>query len=134
MIPHATSSVDIHLRYIWIGLFQKLINKSNLKCVLWKRFHIFLEKFGNVPMIQTAQCSFFKWWFYGPWFSYNFSLSFSAEKLRLQEELFRMRSHRKDGEARKEHLLNRAKILQARAQSHKQKVNYFFWIHTVCKV
>ena len=36
-----------------------------------------------------------------------------------------MRSHRKDGEARKEHLLNRAKILQARAQSHKQKVNYF---------
>ena len=59
-------------------------------------------------------------------FNTTFSLSFSAEKLRLQEELFRMRSHRKDGEARKEHLLNRAKILQARAQSHKQKVKYFF--------
>ena len=59
-------------------------------------------------------------------FNTIFSLSFSAEKLRLQEELFRMRSHRKDGEARKEHLLNRAKILQARATSHKQKVNYFF--------
>ena len=58
-------------------------------------------------------------------FNTIFSLSFSAEKLRLQEELFRMRSHRKDGEARKEHLLNRAKILQARAQSHKQKVNNF---------
>ena len=43
-----------------------------------------------------------------------------------------MRSHRKDGEARKEHLLNRAKILQARAQSHKQKVNYFFFEFIRC--
>ena len=52
-------------------------------------------------------------------------MSFSAEKLRLQEELFRLRSYRKDGEARKEHLLNRAKLLQARASSHKEKVKYF---------
>ena len=98
--------------------------QSNLKCALWKRFHFFLEKFGNIPMIPTAQCSFSEMILWGMIFIYF--LSFSAEKLRLQEELFRMRSHRKDGEARKEHLLNRAKILQARATSHKQKVNYFF--------
>ena len=77
-------------------------------------------------MIQTAQCSFSDDYFMGHDFHTIFFFSFLAEKLRLQEELFRMRSHRKDGEARKEHLLNRAKILQARAQSHKQKVNYFF--------
>ena len=54
------------------------------------------------------------------------SCSLAAEKLKLQEELFRLRSHRKDGEAKKEHLLNRAKVLQARAASHKAKVNTFF--------
>jgi len=37
---------------------------------------------------------------------------FSAEKLRLQEELFRLRSHRKENESRREHLLNKAKVLQ----------------------
>ena len=52
----------------------------------------------------------------------DFFFLLSAEKLKLQEELFRLRSHRKDGEAKKEHLLNRAKILQSRAASHKAKV------------
>ena len=66
-------------------------------------------------------------------FSYCIFLSFSAEKLRLQEELFRLRSYRKDGEARKEHLLNRAKLLQARAASHKQKVIFFCFLHSPSK-
>ena len=48
----------------------------------------------------------------------------SAEKLRLQEELFRLRSFRKDNETRREHLLNKAKVLQARASKFKAKVRH----------
>ncbi len=49
---------------------------------------------------------------------------FSAEKLRLQEELFRLRSHRKENESRREHLLNKARVLQARASKFKAKVRF----------
>lgn len=45
-----------------------------------------------------------------------------AEKLRLQEELFKLRSFRRDHEARKEHLLNKAKVLQNRASKFRAKV------------
>ena len=47
---------------------------------------------------------------------------FAAEKLRVQEDLFRLRAMRKEGEMRREHLLNKAKMLQARATKHKEKV------------
>ena len=53
----------------------------------------------------------------------------TAEKLRLQEELFRLKSIRKDSEAKKEHLLNRAKVLQARAMQHKAKVKLYLSNH-----
>jgi hypothetical protein len=49
-------------------------------------------------------------------------MSFSAEKLRLQEELFKLKSQRKDHESRKMHLLNKAKVLQSRATKFKTKV------------
>ena len=49
-------------------------------------------------------------------------LNFSAEKLRLQEQLFRMRSTRKESHLRRQQLLAQAKQLQARAAKYKEKV------------
>ena len=49
-------------------------------------------------------------------------LNFSAEKLRLQEQLFRMRSTRKESHIRRQQLLSQAKSLQARASKYKEKV------------
>ncbi|XP_059090636.1 uncharacterized protein LOC131886355 isoform X2 [Tigriopus californicus] len=46
-----------------------------------------------------------------------------AEKLRVQEDLFRTKAFRKEAEMRREHLLNRAKMLQARANKHKAKLS-----------
>ena len=86
------------------------------------------------PPCTALFVDYFQRKFYGAWFSYCIFLSFSAEKLRLQEELFRLRSYRKDGEARKEHLLNRAKLLQARAASHKQKVIFFCFFTQPLKI
>lgn len=45
-----------------------------------------------------------------------------AEKLRLQEQLFRMRSTRKESHIRRQQLLSQAKSLQARASKYKEKV------------
>ena len=47
----------------------------------------------------------------------------AAEKLRAQEDLFRLRAMRKEGEQRREHLLDKAKQLQERANKHKAKVS-----------
>ena len=46
----------------------------------------------------------------------------SADKLRLQEELFRIRTQRRETESRRENLVNRARMLQARAAQQKTKV------------
>ncbi len=40
----------------------------------------------------------------------------------MQEDLVRMRSLRREAELRRDFLLNKAKILQARANKHKAKV------------
>ena len=50
---------------------------------------------------------------------------FAAERLRLQEQLFRMRSVRKESQMRREYLLSQAKVLQARATKYKEKVRIF---------
>jgi hypothetical protein len=52
-----------------------------------------------------------------------FFFFFAAEKIRVQEDLLRLRSMRREGETRREHLLNSAKLLQARANTHKAKVS-----------
>ncbi len=57
-----------------------------------------------------------------------------AEKLKVQEDLFRARSMRREGELRREYLLNKAKILQARATKHKARVSYYSYIITLCIV
>ena len=49
-------------------------------------------------------------------------ISCPAEKLRLQEDLFRLRSQRREAEVKRDHLVNKAKVLQARATRHKAKV------------
>ena len=56
-------------------------------------------------------------------FSLFFCSLISAEKLRLQETLFRMRSIRKEAQIRREQLLSQAKVLQARATKYKEKVS-----------
>ena len=55
-------------------------------------------------------------------------LNFSAEKLRLQEQLFRMRSTRKESHLRRQKLLTQAKQLQARAAKYKEKVRLISFI------
>lgn len=50
------------------------------------------------------------------------TLNFLAEKDRLKDELYRLRNARRDFEARKELLINKAKLFQARAAKFKEKV------------
>jgi len=52
----------------------------------------------------------------------SYLFEFSAKKLRMQEDLFRTRAMRREGEMRREYLLNKAKVLQGRAARHKTKV------------
>jgi len=43
--------------------------------------------------------------------------------MKLQEELFRVRTQRREAEGRRENLVGRARVLQARANKHKSKVD-----------
>ena len=61
-------------------------------------------------------------------------LNFSAEKLRLQEQLFRMRSTRKESHLRRQKLLTQAKQLQARAAKYKEKVRLISFIKKIIKL
>ncbi|XP_023337885.1 uncharacterized protein LOC111708668 isoform X2 [Eurytemora carolleeae] len=46
-----------------------------------------------------------------------------ADKMKLQEELFRVRTQRREAEGRRENLVGRARVLQARANKHKSKLS-----------
>ena len=61
-------------------------------------------------------------------------LNFSAEKLRLQEQLFRMRSTRKESHLRRQKLLTQAKQLQARAAKYKEKVRVMSLLNKLLKL
>jgi len=52
-------------------------------------------------------------------------LLFLAEKDRLQAELQRLRNYRRDHETKKELMISKARVLQARAAKFKDKVRFF---------